>query len=109
MKKVYDLHVHYYLFDLSLEERVKIFEEEFARTGTEKFCFSSLPHHVHDGKITIDKTQNVIGLYLKKSFSPNGYAFAGLEHPSNHDDKEKIAEDFLMQAKTLLMYNEENF
>ena len=102
MKKVYDLHVHYYLFDLSIDERVKIFEEEFARTGTEKFCFSSLPHHVHDGKITIDKTQNVIGLYLKKSFSPNGYAFAGLEHPSNHDDKETIAEDFLMQAKTYL-------
>ena len=102
MKNVYDLHVHYYLFDLSVEERVKIFKEEFLQTKTEKFCFSSLPHHVHEGKITIDKSQNLIGLFLKKSFSPNGYAFAGLEHPLAHDDKEKIADDFLSQAKTYL-------
>ena len=101
MEKVYDLHIHY-TFELSLQDTVEIFQEEFTATGTEKYCFLSLPHHVVDGKAELDKTQNVKGLYLKSKFQPNAYAFAGLVHPDEHCDQERIAEAFLAQVEEYL-------
>lgn len=102
MEKVFDLHIHY-TFELPLEETIAIFKEEFAQTGTEKYCFASLPHHAnHDGTVSYDESQNLKGLYLKKVFSPNAYAFAGLIHPTNHENVSGIAENFLAQAKEYL-------
>ncbi|MBQ7373741.1 MAG: amidohydrolase family protein [Clostridia bacterium] len=101
MEKVYDVHVHY-TFDIPLKEKIEIFKDEFSQTKTEKFCFLSLPHHASKGGVLFDCCQNVSGLFLKKTFSPNAYAFAGLEHPENHLDSEKVARDFLTQAKTYL-------
>ena len=98
MEKVHDIHVHY-LFDMLLEEKIEIFKDEFVMTGTEKYCFLSLPHETDNGKVTYDETQNINGLYLKYTFSPNAYAFAGLIHPEMHDDVEGIAQSFLEQAK----------
>ena len=81
MEKVFDLHIHY-SFDIPIDQMVNIFKEEFAETGTEKFCFLSLPHHANGkDKLFLSANQNVKGLYLKHVFSPNGYAFAGLIHP----------------------------
>ena len=73
MEKVFDVHVHY-LFDIPLEETISIFREEFAATETEKYCFLSLPHECEDGVVTFDALQNIKGLFLKRAFSPNGYA-----------------------------------
>ena len=98
MEKLFDLHIHY-TFDIPLQETVQIFQEEFASTSTEKYCFLSLPHHADNNTVLCDKTQNVKGLYLKKAFSPNAYAFAGLVHPNTHDNVQATAEDFLAQAK----------
>jgi hypothetical protein len=77
MEKVFDLHIHY-TFELPLKETITIFKEEFAATGTEKYCFLSLPHEVEDDLVVYDELQNIKGLYLKQVFSPNAYAFAGL-------------------------------
>lgn len=101
MENVYDFHVHY-TFDVPLKEKVEIFKEEFKVTKTEKYCFLSLPHHAHGDEVKFDATQNVVGLFLKKTFSPNAYAFAGLEHPTAIYDKKKVGEDFLNQAKTYM-------
>ncbi|MBQ9756429.1 MAG: amidohydrolase family protein [Clostridia bacterium] len=91
MEKVYDVHVHY-SFDVPMQEMVNIFAEEFNKTGTEKFCFLSLPHHANGkDKLFLSANQNVKGLFLKKFFSPNGYAFAGLVHPQEKiSDKERV-------------------
>ena len=101
MEKVFDLHIHY-TFELPLKETITIFKEEFAATGTEKYCFLSLPHEVEDDLVVYDELQNIKGLYLKQVFSPNAYAFAGLVHPNEHANIKAIAQNFLQQAKEYL-------
>ena len=101
MEKVFDSHVHY-SFDIPLQETISIFREEFAQTGTEKFCFASLPHHAENNAVSYDEMQNIKGLYLKYAFSPHAYAFAGLVHPNDYTDVSAIAENFLAQAKEFL-------
>ena len=101
MEKVFDVHVHY-VFDIPLEETISIFREEFAATETEKYCFLSLPHECEDGVVAFDALQNVKGLFLKRAFSPNGYAFAGLVHPTDYADVDVVSESFLSQAKEYL-------
>ena len=98
MEKVYDAHVHF-SFNIPLKETVEIFKAENAVTGTEKLIFLSLPHHIIKGKFSTDYLQNLKALYLKEEFSPNGYAFAGLIHPENHNDKKVVADMFLNQVK----------
>ena len=100
MEKVYDVHVHF-LFEIPLDETIEIFKEEFAVTGTEKYAFLSIPHEVESDKKSIytDYMQNIKALYLKKEFSPNSYAFAGLIHPDSYDDIEAVADEFLRQVK----------
>lgn len=98
MEKVYDAHVHF-TFNIPLKETVEIFKAENEITGTEKMIFLSLPHHIVNGKFATDYLQNLKALYLKEEFSPNGYAFAGLVHPENHDDKKAVADEFLRQVK----------
>jgi len=98
MEKVYDAHVHY-TFDIPLKETVEIFKEEFALTGTEKYIFLSLPHHVVNKNLTFNPLANIKALYLKEEFSPNGYAFAGLIHPENYKDKETVSNEFLRQVE----------
>ena len=101
MEKVFDLHVHY-TFDIPLQKTISIFKEEFALTETEKYCFLSLPHHAEKNGVSYDEMQNVKGLFLKKTFAPNAYAFAGLVHPTAHEDIDEIAKNFLAQAKDYL-------
>ena len=109
MEKVYDIHVHY-TFDIPLNETIDIFKEEFLKTGTEKFCFLSVPHHgSHNEGVSFDEMQNVKALFLKKVFGDNAYAFAHLEHPVSHDDTEKCANDFLNQAKEFLSVGYDGF
>ena len=98
MEKVYDIHVHY-LFDIPMQKTVEIFAEAFEDTGTEKFCFLSIPHHANGkDKLFSSENQNVKGLFLKHAFAPNGYAFAGLIHPQNEISDDERAENYLNQA-----------
>ncbi len=100
MRKVFEMHAHY-LFDIPLEEQVKIFREEFLETGTYKCNFLSCPLHSDDGKtLRIGELQNEKGLFLKHAFAPNAYAFAALDHPADMVYDEKTAENFLWQAET---------
>lgn len=100
MEKVYDAHVHF-LFEIPLDETIEIFKEEFAVTETIKYAFLSIPHETERDKKSIytDYMQNIKALYLKKEFSPNSYAFAGLIHPTSYDDKDAVADEFLRQVK----------
>lgn len=96
MEKVYDLHIHY-TFDIPLKETIEIFKEEFEKTNTEKYCFLSIPYKLHGKDVSLEDMQNIKALYLKKAFSPNGYAFAGLEY--RYEDETALADDLLRQAK----------
>ncbi|MBO7345310.1 MAG: amidohydrolase family protein [Clostridia bacterium] len=98
MEKVYDIHIHL-SFDIPMQEMVKVFEEEFKETGTEKYCFLCLPHHANGkNKLFLSATQNLKGLFLKNAFAPNGYAFAGLVHPQEDMPSEERAEIYYKQA-----------
>ncbi len=97
MEKVFDAHIHY-SFDIPMEEMIKIFKEEFEETGTEKYVFLSLPHHANGNRLHLNANQNVKGLFLKHSFSPDGYAFAGLIHPQTTISDEERAEAYYNQV-----------
>ena len=98
MKKVFDTHCHY-LFKIPLGETAKILEEEFRITETSKACFLSIPQeYSFKGERSLDLLQNVKGMFLKKYFSPNGYAYAGLVALDDYSDTEKAADEFLKQV-----------
>ena len=99
MKKVFDMHCHYHLFDLTIKERAEIFKEEFEITQTCKACFLSIPQeYSFKGERSLDLLQNVKGMFLKKYFSPNGYAYAGLVALDDYSDTEKAADELLKQV-----------
>ena len=100
MEKVFDVHIHY-THDISLDRMIEIFKKEFAETKTEKGCFLSIPHEnsATDNAVRYAETQNIKGLYLKRAFAPDFYAFAGLVHPQTHTDEKAISKDFLRQVE----------
>lgn len=99
MKKVFEMHCHCHLFDIPIGEKAEIFKEEFAVTGAEKACFLSIPQEYDDkGGKFFDGLQNIKVAFLKRYFSPNGYAYAGLVHPEDYSDEEAVAEDFFRQV-----------
>ncbi len=95
---VYDAHVHY-TFGIPLKKTIEIFKKEFDDTQTEKCVFLSVPVHNYDKRMVIDTAQNVKGLFLKKAFAPNAYAFAGLEHSPTRLSDDERSKSFLSQAK----------
>ncbi len=100
MRKVFEMHTHC-LFKIPVEEQVKLYREEFLETGTYKCNFLSCPQESHDGKtLEVQELQNEKCLFFKHAFSPNAYAFAGLEHPADMVYDEKTADNFLRQAET---------
>lgn len=98
MEKVFDAHVHY-SFGLSIEETVFILKKEFEDTNTEKALFLSVPTHAKDMTMTFDSTQNVKGLFLKKVFAPNAYAYAALEHPHYEISDDERSALYVKQAQ----------
>ena len=100
MEKVYDMHVHY-LMSIPLEETIEIFKQEFLATGTEKYNFLSCCHHADHGTLEFAEVQNLKGLFLKKVFAPNGYAYAHLEHPLNvvECSNKELSQLYLKQAQ----------
>jgi len=101
MKKVFDAHVHH-MFEMPIEEVIRIFKLEFPVTATEKQAFLSIPNNVSPEKeFCLDEMQNMRILFLKYVFSPNAYAFSGLEHPLNvaEMDGEYLSKEYLRQAE----------
>lgn len=95
-EKVFDGHVHS-LMRVPVRESIDIYQKEFKELGVVKELFASCPLHEH-GNIEMDKLQNVKCLYYKAMFSPNGYAYCGLEHDFEMP-MEQRAEYYLNQAK----------
>ena len=101
MERLFDAHIHH-LFEMPLEEAVRIFKKEFPMTGTERQVFLSIPNDVDpEGNFYIDHMQNIRMLYLKYAFSPKAYAFAGLEHPLNVSQMsdQQLSHLYLKQAE----------
>ena len=89
MKKVFDGHIHH-LFEMPIEEAIRIFKLEFPVTGTKRQAFMSIPNNVSpEREFYLDEMQNIRMLYLKNAFSPTAYAFAGLEHSLDVVERDK--------------------
>ncbi|MBQ8374070.1 MAG: amidohydrolase family protein [Clostridia bacterium] len=101
MKKVFDGHIHH-LFEMPIEEAIRIFKLEFPVTGTKRQAFMSIPNNVSpEREFYLDEMQNIRMLYLKNAFSPTAYAFAGLEHSLDvvERDSEALSKEYLRQAE----------
>ena len=101
MERVFDAHVHH-LFEMPIEEAIRIFKLEFPVTKTEKQAFMSIPNDCDPQRqFYLDEMQNMRMLFLKYAFSPNAYAFSGLEHPLNvaEMDEEYLSKEYLRQAE----------
>ena len=95
-EKVFEGHVHS-LMRVPVRESIDIYQKEFKELGVIKELFASCPLHEH-GDVEMDKLQNVKCLYYKAMFSPNGYAYCGLEHDFEMP-MEQRADYYLNQAK----------
>jgi predicted TIM-barrel fold metal-dependent hydrolase len=100
MEKVFDAHIHH-LYSMPLSEAIQIFKEEFTCTETHGGIFLSIPHEEPKKgcPLELDAMQNIRMLALKRAFSPNYFAFAGLEHPLGEKDEKVIANEYLRQAE----------
>ncbi len=100
MKAVFDAHIHH-LFEMPIEEAIRIFRAEFPVTKTERGAFMSVPNDVSDGIFHFDEMQNIRMLFLKHTFSPGAYAFSGLEHPLNVTELDEgyLSLEYLHQAE----------
>lgn len=99
---IFDGHIHIN-FDTPVEESIRGFEYRFRANGYKKYAFLSLPQNSDGDGIfskieTVNKTSNVKALFYKLYFSPNAYAYAGLEHDLSMSDEER-ADNLLRQAK----------
>ena len=90
----FDTHIHH-LMKTPLDESLASFKKVFDITGVQKMAFMSIPHEKSEGT---DYTQNLKSLFFKDVFSSDGYAFAGLVHNEQLDQKEQ-ALDFIRQAE----------
>lgn len=101
--RVFDGHLHTFRFKVSMRESIKLFERQFERFNVEKMTFLALPCDACPGRVEFDQTDlidNIRVMYFKSVFSPNGYAYAGLEYNElDITDKEAVAQDLLRQVK----------
>ena len=101
--KIFDGHLHTFRFKVPVRESIDLFRRQFQRFNVEKMTFLALPCDAVPGRIQFDKTDlldNIRVMYFKSVFSPNGYAYAGLEYKDlDTKDKEAVAFDLLRQVK----------
>ena len=101
--KVFDGHLHTFRFKVGVRESIELFRRQFERFGVEKMTFLALPLDAIPGKVEFDKTDltdNIKVMYFKSVFSPNAYAFAGLEYKGlDVKNKETLADELLRQVR----------
>ena len=98
-EKLFDGHVHT-LMRVPVRESIEIYKQQFEELGVEKAAFLSCPIHEH-GDVELDKLQNIKALFYKAYFSPNAYAYCGLEHDFDMPMDQR-AKYYLDQAKEYL-------
>lgn len=79
----FDGHLHTFLFKVPIRESLQLFQRQFDQHGVEKATFLSLPCETVPGETEFDQTDlldNIRVMYHKAAFSPNAYAYAGLEY-----------------------------
>ena len=110
MAKIFEGHAHhmYLTFKMPVRESVELFKKGFKLTDVEKVRFLSLPSEAMPERGEIkgigfdetDHNENIKSIYFKSAFSPNAYAFAGLEYDKlDLKDKKSVADDLLRQVK----------
>lgn len=101
--KVFDGHLHTFRFKVPVRESIDLFRRQFKRFNVEKMTFLALPCDAVPNRVEWDKTDlldNLRVMYFKSVFSPNGYAYAGLEYKGlDTKDKKAVAADLLRQVK----------
>ena len=101
--KIFDGHLHTFRFKVSVRESIELFKRQFERFGVEKMTFLALPLDAIPGKVEFDKTDltdNVKVMYFKSVFSPNAYAYAGLEYKGlDVKNRKTLADELLRQVK----------
>ena len=101
MKKVFDAHIHH-TYEMHIKDAIRIFKLEFPVTDTKRQAFMSIPNKVSPEHVFyLNEMQNIRMLFLKHSFSPTAYAFAGLEHPIDASEREDshLSDLYLKQAE----------
>lgn len=99
MEKVFDAHIHH-TFEISINETIEIFKEEFEQTNTQGGVFLSLPCEAAHEKLECNVMQNILMLFLKHTFGDNHFAFAGLEHSLAITDEKELSDLYLKQVET---------
>ncbi|MBQ8658067.1 MAG: amidohydrolase family protein [Clostridia bacterium] len=101
--KVFDGHLHTFRFKVPMRESIDLFKRQFERFNVEKMTFLALPCDACPGRVEwahTDEIDNIRVMYFKSVFSPNAYAYAGLEYKRlNTKDKKAVAADLLRQVK----------
>jgi len=101
--KVFDGHLHTFRFKVGIRESIGLFKRQFERFNVEKMTFLALPLDAIPKKITpkdTDEVDNVRVMYFKSVFSPNAYAYAGLEYKGlDLADKKAVSQELLRQVK----------
>ena len=99
----FDGHLHTFRFKVPVRESIRLFQRQFDRFGVEKATFLALPCDTIPGKIEFDQTDlidNLRAMYFKAVFSPNGYAYAGLEYLGlDLTDVQAVSASILEQVK----------
>ena len=110
MAKIFEGHIHsmYFKNKLPVRESVALYKKAFKLTEVQKCCFLAFPTHSRPERENIkgispsqtERMENTRSMYFKCVFSPNAYAYAGLEYNKvDLKDKKAIAEDLLKQVK----------
>lgn len=101
--KVFDGHLHTFRFKVPVRESIGLFQRQFDRFHVSKMTFLALPCDACPGRSEFDQTDlldNIRVMYFKGVFSPNAYAYAGLEYKDlDVKDKKAVATELLRQVK----------
>lgn len=101
--EIFDGHLHTFRFKVSVRESIDLFKRQFQRFNVKKMSFLALPLDAIPGKVEFedtDLTDNIKAMYFKSVFSPNAYAYAGLEYKGlDVKNTEKLADELLRQVK----------
>lgn len=97
MRKFFDAHVHCD-WDTDLAQSIEGFKRVADLNNVERRVFMSVPHI---SEVKPNYLENPKNLFFKQVFSPNAYAYAGLEHHVGMTESE-LSESFYNQVKEYL-------
>ena len=110
MSKIFEGHAHhlFHVCKLPVRESVTLYKKVFKFNDIEKVRFLALPCEATPARKGVeglgfdktDHTDNLKALYFKSAFSPNAYAYAGLEYDKvDLKDKKAVQQELLRQVQ----------